>query len=161
MSNTKDSHWRKVMNTKFLSGDELEKDGQIVTIESYNGEEFFSPKTKTKEDHVVLKFKELSKSMILTNRKAKQISNVLNTPLMDEWVGRKIKIYPNQEKHFGEFFPVINIKEGKVEKEKLTPKHPKWDGAKKSLVAGSVTIEQIKSKYELSDKDEKLLTDGK
>ena len=44
MSNTKDSHWRKVMNTKFLSGDELEKDGQIVTIESYNGEEFLRKK---------------------------------------------------------------------------------------------------------------------
>lgn len=146
MKNT-NSHWRKVLNTKFLSGDELNKDGQVVTIESYNEEKFFSPKSKAQEDHVVLKFKEIAKPMILTNRKAKQISKVLNTPMMDEWVGGTITIYPKQEKHFGEFFAVINIKQGEIPKQVLNKTHPKWNSAVLALKAGNSTIAAIEKHY--------------
>lgn len=44
-----------------------------------------------------------------------------------------------------------------AKKEELSPKHPKWQGAKDSLASGKVTIEQIKAVYILTADNEKLL----
>ena len=147
----KNSHWRKIMNTKFLSGDELEKDGQVVTIESYKEEQMFSQESKQKEPQVILKFSQIQKPMILTTRKAKQISKVLSTPQMDEWVGKSITIYPKQEKHFGEFFAVINVKPGAIAKQILNSKHPKWEDATKAIKSGASSIEAIEKHYSLTE----------
>ena len=42
-------------------------------------------------------------------------------------------------------------------KQELTPNHPKWDGAKKSVLEKKVSIEQIKKVYNLTSENEKLL----
>ncbi len=44
-------------------------------------------------------------------------------------------------------------------KEELTPTHPKWDAAKKSLLNG-YSVADIKSKYELSAENEALLIEN-
>jgi len=43
------------------------------------------------------------------------------------------------------------------EKDKLTPKHEKWEVAKESVKGGKWTVVQIREKYTLSDTDAKLL----
>lgn len=45
----------------------------------------------------------------------------------------------------------------KAEKEDLSPAHPKWHSAEDALSKGSTTIEDIKRKYNLSAKHEKML----
>ena len=45
----------------------------------------------------------------------------------------------------------------KDSKEELNPKNSKWNSAKEALINGQCTIEQIKSKYELSDTNTTLL----
>jgi recombination protein RecT len=42
----------------------------------------------------------------------------------------------------------------------LDPSHPEWNSAIEGLKKGSITLEQIKKKYELSPETEKLLSDG-
>ena len=49
-------------------------------------------------------------------------------------------------------------KKAKVVKEVLTPKSDKWQTALDSVKGGKFTVEQIRSKYTLSDTDAKLLT---
>lgn len=44
-----------------------------------------------------------------------------------------------------------------AKKEELSPKHPKWNGAKESVANGKVTIEQIKAVYILTSDNEKQL----
>jgi hypothetical protein len=39
----------------------------------------------------------------------------------------------------------------------LTPEHPNWDKVKTAIESGGFTIEQVKSKYTLSNENEKLL----
>jgi hypothetical protein len=39
----------------------------------------------------------------------------------------------------------------------LTPEHPNWDKVKAAIESGGFTIEQVKSKYTLSNENEKLL----
>lgn len=45
----------------------------------------------------------------------------------------------------------------KEEKQDLTPAHEKWESAKKAWRDGSVTIKEIKAKYTLTEKHEKML----
>ena len=44
-----------------------------------------------------------------------------------------------------------------AKKEELSPKHPKWNGAKESVAKGQVTMAQIKAVYILTSENEKLL----
>jgi hypothetical protein len=39
----------------------------------------------------------------------------------------------------------------------LTPNHPNWDKVKVAIESGNFTIEQVKSKYTLSNENELLL----
>ena len=133
------------MNTKFLNGDEISPSGQLVTIEKYTEERFYSPKAKKNEDHVMLWFKNIDKPMILTNRKAKQLSRVLASPFMSDWLDKNVLLTPISEKHFGEIFKVIHVKTAIVEvKDELTPESQKWEKAKEALLNGSTTIDDIK-----------------
>lgn len=150
--NEEDKHWRTVLNTKFLSGDELPKEGKVVTILGYKKEIFFSPKAKADEEHIVLNLKGVVKPVILSNRKSKQISKALDTPYMNKWIGGNILLFPVKEKHFGEYFNVITIKKATLApKMELTPESPKWAQALESYKAGTITEETIKSYYKISD----------
>jgi len=142
------THWRTLMNTKYLNGDEI-KDG-IVTISDYKIEELYSQKSKEKEKHVTVTLAEYNKPMILTNRKAKQIAKALNTPYTENWVGKRITIFPIKEKHFGEWFEVINVKNAPEVKEFLDAKHGMWDKAKKSISENKTTIAILEKHYQLT-----------
>lgn len=43
------------------------------------------------------------------------------------------------------------------EKEELTPKHPKWKGAKEAVASGEITIEKIETRFILSEANKKKL----
>jgi len=44
-----------------------------------------------------------------------------------------------------------------VKKEELTPSHPKWQGAIKSLIENTTTISKIRTHFILSQSNEQLL----
>ena len=155
---TKKTHWRTLLETAFLSGEELQKEGQIVVIKDYEKVELYSPKSNSKEEHIVLNFNEFKKPMILTNRKAKQISKVLDSQYVEDWVGKSINIFPKEEKHFGNFMPVINIKQAVAQpKPPLTKSHENWEGAKSALKKGQTTRQSIEKHYSLTQEVKKEL----
>lgn len=143
------THWRKVMNTTYLNGDEVFGE-PIVTIKSYKEEMIYSARERRKEPQVTLEFVENKKPMIMTTRKAKQISAALETPLMSEWVGKKVVMFTVKEKHFGEEFEVIHFKRAPAGKEVFNDKHPRWNGAVDALQSGATTIEAIEKHYTLT-----------
>lgn len=158
MEGNVNTHWRTVMSTKYLSGDELPDDGLTVQIIGYDEETFFSPKTKKEEAHIVLKFKELKKPMIMTNRKAKQIEKALDTAMMSEWSGRYVNLVAVTEKHFGEFFKVVNVKTAKPKVlPELSPESNNWDTACEAIKEGRTDVSVIREHYKLSNINEKKL----
>ncbi len=106
-------HWRTMLKTPYLSGDELTGE-TIVQIENFGTVQIYSRKERKEVDETVLYFKGTEKGMILTNRKAKGITKVLNSPYPSDWIGKKIIIFARDERHFNETFPVINVKIQKV-----------------------------------------------
>lgn len=102
------SHWRNQLKVPYLAGDELTKE-IAVTIVKFQQEEMYSQEKRQKESKTIIYFAEIEKGLVLTKRKAKQISKALKSPYMNDWINKKIIIYAALEKHFGETMPVINV----------------------------------------------------
>lgn len=108
------THWKKNFDYRFLSGDEL--NGEItVTIERVVNEEVFNPSSNSKETALALYFKGAKKGIVLNKTNAKTIAKVVGSPMIEEWVGKKIIIYPKAGKFFGEQMQVVRVKMQKVQ----------------------------------------------
>ena len=143
------SHWRKILEMPYINGSELVGD-VLVTIKEYKTENFFSPSKKRKEDHAILYFNELKKGMVVNSRKAQAIERILGTPLMEEWVGKTLTIFSQDEKHFGIVYPVITVKRGEKKKSVLTPEHKRWNVAVEKIASGETDMKAIKKSFQVS-----------
>jgi len=119
----------------------------------------------TKKDGYFIEFVEDVKPMVANSTNRMKIANILkakkNLSAVDSrnignWAGMKIQlIVDNNVKMMGQVVDGIRIVEAK-ELPILDEKHPKFEAVKKSLKNG-FTIEQVKTKFQVSDKIEKLL----
>jgi len=55
-------------------------------------------------------------------------------------------------------FTVQPLTVGAKVKPELAPDYKGWDGAKKAVMDGTYTVDQLREKFEISDENEKLLT---
>lgn len=106
--------WKKNFDYRFLSGDELEKE-TIVTIERTATEETFNPSSNSKEKVLAIYFKGAKKGVILNKTNSKAIAKVTGSIYVEDWVGKKIIIYPKRGRFFGEEMNVVRVKIQKVQ----------------------------------------------
>jgi len=114
-----------------------------------------------------IEFNQPVKDMLVnsTNRAiiTKVVNQITGWPMKDcrnigNWAGIKIELFFNESiKMMGKVTGGIRIKEMPVVLPEMNPDNNRWDGAKKALLAGTVTIEQIKNNYSLSPENEALI----
>lgn len=151
------THFKVLRNPDYLgSWDLADANGvfknRILTISEVKKEMVHDGKGG-KDDCVTVHFKE-SKPMIMNSTNLKTIHKTLDTPYVEDWVGKKIEITVEKVKAFGEIHDALRVVKTSLE---LTPKHPKWNGAKAAIKAGTTTIEAIKKAYTISPENEKEL----
>lgn len=154
------THFKKLRNPDYLgSWDLADENGKfknrVLTISGVKKETVHDGRGGEGEC-VTVSF-EGSKPMIMNATNLKMVSKSLNSPYIEDWVGKKIEITVEKVKAFGEMHDALRVVKVNLE---LTPKHPKWKGAKEAIESGTVTIEQIKKAYTITDENEKLLTNG-
>lgn len=150
------THWKKLTNPDFIGAYELEQnERRVVTILSV-AQELVTGADGKKEHCIVAKLQG-QKPMILNKTNCKTISKIYDTPLIEEWAGKKITIYATKVKAFGEVVDALRIEAKLPELPELTPQHPKWVGAVQALKSGQVTLEQIKRNYKLSKENEQAI----
>lgn len=104
------THWKKLMNPDYLGGYALEPGQELIaTIKSVGNEEVTSPDGK-KQICSVIHFVENIKPMILNATNNKTIAKLFKTPYIEEWCGRKIQIYTEKVKAFGEVWDALRIR---------------------------------------------------
>lgn len=113
MTNQK-THWKKNFDYRFLSGDELQGE-TIVEISKVSEEETFNPSSNSKEKVLAVYFKGAKKSVILNKTNAKSIAKVIGSPYQEDWIGKKIIIFPKEGNFFGERMRVVRVKVQKVQ----------------------------------------------
>ena len=154
---TKLTHWKKLTNPDYIGAyDFLPNEERIVTIKDVRREMVTGTEGK-KEECTVVHFTE-GKPMILNATNSKSITKLAESPYIEQWVGHSFKIYVTKVKAFGEVHDALRIRSEKIVKVKPELKigTPNFENCKAALAKGT-TMEQIKSKYDVSTQVEAAL----
>ena len=123
-----------------------------------------------KTDGYFLEFAEDVMDMVVNSSNRKQISqnlvlekglSLIDSRNIGNWLGYKIELYHDETiRMMGKIVGGIRVKGFKA-LPNLELNTPNFDAVKKALQGGNYTIEQVKSKYNVSTEVQKLLENGK
>ena len=121
-------------------------------------------------DGYFLEFVEDVMDMVVNSSNRKQISqnlvlekglSLIDSRNIGNWIGYKIELYHDETiRMMGKLVGGIRIKGFKA-LPNLELNTPNFDAVKKALQGGNYTIDQVKTKYNVTDAVAKLLNDGK
>lgn len=104
------THWKKLHNPDYLGSYALEPGQELIaTIKTVKNELVTNTDGK-KEECVVVHFVEDIKPMILNSTNSKTIQKLYKTPYIEEWQGRKIQLFIDKVRAFGEVVEALRIR---------------------------------------------------
>lgn len=108
---TPKTHWKRLTNPDYLGAYALNEGQDVVaTIKFVRAEKVVGPDGK-KEECTVAHFQEDNiKPMILNATNCKTITKLYKTPYIEEWANRKIQIFVDKVKAFGEVVEALRIR---------------------------------------------------
>jgi len=111
------THWKKLYNPNYLGTYALEPDQDLIVTISRVGDEKVTGADGKTEECVVAHFSEREiKPMILNSTNSKTIAKLYG-PYIEDWVGKKIQVYSEKVKAFGEIVDALRIRKS-IPKEK-------------------------------------------
>jgi len=148
------THWKKLQNPDYLGAWDFQPNEiKLLTIKEVKKVDVYDPQTRKKEPCSACFWIEDTKPMILNTTNAKTISAIMKSNFIEDWIGGKIGIRLENVKAFGDYVDAVRV----FDLPELTPNHPKWNGAAKSIKSGQVTIDQVKKRFIISPENETLL----
>lgn len=105
------THWKKLHNPDYLGAYALTPGQDLITTIKSVGSEIVTGPDGKKEECMVMHFSEKDiKPMIMNSTNSKQCQKLFKTPYIEEWAGRKIQIYIDHVKAFGEVVEALRIR---------------------------------------------------
>lgn len=155
--------WKKNLDSKYISGEDLQlsnkglKPEMVVTIERFNDDKTFD---KQKNSDVVvsaLYLKEVNgaalyKPVILNRTNAKFFVKETGSDFMEDWLNKPVIVYAQKDSRHGF---VVRFKS--YVKPNLVKDSEMFKQAKIALEKGTATMDKIKSRYQVSTEVEGLL----
>ena len=116
------THWKQLANYDYLGAYSLEngKD-KTVTIKKI-AQELVTGNAGRKENCIVAYFSDEEKPMILNKTNCKTIQKIYGTPLIEEWIGKKITLYASTTTLAGETVECLRIRPYPPVADKPAPK---------------------------------------
>lgn len=158
------THWKKNLDTRYIAGEDL-KSGlnglspeMIVYIDRHNDGETFDQNTQTKKAATILYLKEsatnkpLYKPVVLNTTNAKFFIKETGSEFVEDWVGRPVIMYAQKDSRHGH---VVRFK--KYIKPTLYKDTPDFLKCYNAIHKNNYTMDQIRTRYEVSSDVEKLL----
>lgn len=154
------THFKKLRNPNFIgSWDLADENGKyidtIVTIVEAK-KQMVHDGQGGEAECAVAHLKEF-KPLVLNSTNLKAIAKALGSEFIEDWYGKRVTLTVKKVKAFGEFHDAIRVAVTAPKLPELTPTHEKWESAKEALKGGKTTIEQIQTKYNLSDENVKAI----
>ena len=146
------THWKKLQNPLYLGSYDFQPgEERIVTVKDVKRE--MVKGQEGTEEHTIVHFTEGYKPMIMNATNSKMLTNLSGSPYVEKWIGTSFKLVIVKIKAFGEFIDALRIKSEKVVKTlpELTLDSPNFIKVKDAIKNGKATIEQVESKYKLSE----------
>jgi hypothetical protein len=108
MSNT---HWKKLTNPDYIGAYALTPGQDLIATIKHVKNEVVTGADGKKEECIVVRFVEPNiKPMILNSTNAKTITKIYETPYIEEWQGKKIQLFADKVKAFGEVVEALRIR---------------------------------------------------
>lgn len=161
------THWKKNIDSAYISGEDLQsslkglKPNMTVVIERFTDSKSFDQKKQ--QDIVVtsLFLKEhggnsLYKPTILNRTNAKFLVNEFKSDFIEDWINKPFTMYAQQDKRHGY---VVRFKTFQLPQ--LIKDSENFKKCKEAIQNQGYTVEQVRTRYNVSLELEKLLTDGK
>jgi len=158
---TTKTHWRKLRNPDYLGSWSI-PDGEdlIVTILSVTNE--MVKGSNGKEDGCTVAYLKDQKPMIVNAKNGTMIRNILESPFIEDWIGKSVQLYATQTKVAGEWVDCFRVRDflpKQPEKRKFILKDDdkkNFDKLKKAVSEGH-QINDILEKWDLTDNQIELL----
>ena len=104
------THWRKLSNPNYIGAYSLDPGSDLIlTIKNVKNELVIGTDGK-KEECIVVYFSDNDKPMILNSTNAKTIAKLYKSPYIEDWSNRKIQLYVDKIKAFGELVEALRIR---------------------------------------------------
>jgi hypothetical protein len=106
------THWKKLTNPNYI-GSEILQPGQELRLTI---EKIVKEQVKTAEgtnECTIAYFKGGTKGMVINKTNAKIITKVLDTPYIEQWLGKSITIYAAKVNFRGELIDALRVKNQK------------------------------------------------
>ena len=155
------THYRKVFKSDHLGVADLEdfieeKKGLIFTI-SHVKQEINIAVAGKKGNFNIAYFIEKIKPLVLNATNSRVLRMMTNSVFVEDWKNIKIELFIEKNIRFGrDIVDGVRIKEVKKNLPILDENHVKFLSIKQSLQNG-YTVEQVRTKYQVSTEIEKLL----
>ena len=104
------THWKKLHNPNYLGAFSFDPGKDMILTVKYTAEETVVGADGSKEDCMVIHFVEPALPFICNVTNAKTIADVLKTPYVERWSGRKIQFYVTKVKAFGETVDAVRVR---------------------------------------------------
>ena len=94
---THKTHWKSLVkpDAEYLGCQDFAEGTDIIATIKSVGHETVTGTNGKKDDKAVIRFKENIKPLILNATNSKTIRDLFKTPYVEEWIGRKIQLYPD------------------------------------------------------------------
>lgn len=151
------THWKKLVNPAYLGAYSLEPGKDLtVTIDKVLREMVTS--TGGKKEECTVAYLKGEKPLILNVTNCKTIAQLYGA-FIEDWAGKKITIYATTTRLAGETVECLRIRQkvAEIKKEKLS--NERFTTGLESISAGNFTAEQMREKFDLTEDQEKCLSD--
>lgn len=115
------THWKKLHNPDYLGAYAFQPEQEIIATIKYVQQEKVTGSDGKKEECTVAHFVENIKPLILNVTNSKTIEKIHKTPFIEEWVGKKIQLYVEKIKAFGDYVEAVRIRSRVPEESKPEP----------------------------------------
>lgn len=111
MENIQLTHWKQYMNPDYLGAYALKPGEDLIATIDYVSNEEVTGQDGKKEMCFVAHFIERGlKPMVLNVTNSKTITKLFQTPYVEQWHGRKIQLYSEKVKAFGEIWDALRVR---------------------------------------------------
>lgn len=152
------THYKKLMNPNYLGSWDVDPEVGYLDITIIRvDKELVSGIGGEKEECVVATLKD-HKPMILNATNLKAIKKVFQSPYIEDWKNKTVRVQVEKVKAFGDIWDALRIKVEKIDsRENLTPDSPRWSGAVQALKDGKCKIDYIKKNFKVTAENIKKL----
>ena len=103
------THWKKLTDPNYIGAEILQPGQELTLVIERVVKEQVKSAAGTNEC-IVAYFKGAKKGMILNKTNCKIISKRLDSPYIEQWVGKSITIYAAKVRAFGELVEALRVK---------------------------------------------------